>query len=108
MMLPFVLQACAPAVPGRLAEVGRALGAAGGSIEDSAGAAIEAVERLCAEIGLPKSLREIGIEREQLPRIAQLAAGAKRLVGIAPAAADQELLERILVSAFEGDRRLLS
>ena len=108
MMLPFVLQACAPAVPDRLAEVGRALGTSGDSVGDGAGAAIEAVERLCAEIGLPKSLREIGIEREQLPRIAALAAGATRLVGISPAPADTGLLEHILAAAFEGDRTLLS
>jgi alcohol dehydrogenase class IV len=108
MMLPFVLQACAPAIPERLAHIGDALGVALGTTAERAAAAIEAVERICEEIGLPKSLREIGIDKTQLPKIAELAAGAKRLVAIAPVTADETFLHRILEAAFEGDRTQLT
>ncbi|WP_285251176.1 iron-containing alcohol dehydrogenase [Pseudarthrobacter sp. fls2-241-R2A-168] len=109
MMLPFVLQACAPGIPSELSTIGDALGTGcSGSAEDRAAAAIDAVERICLQIGLPKSLREIGIAREDLPRIAELAASVKRLVSIAPVPADVEFLQRILEAAFEGDRNQLS
>lgn len=107
MMLPFVLQACAPAIIERLAHVGDALGVGAGAAEQRASAAIDAVERIGAEIGLPKSLREIGVEREHISGIARLASGVKRLVAIAPVEADQAFLERIVEAAFEGDRSML-
>jgi alcohol dehydrogenase class IV len=108
MMLPFVLQACAPAIQTQLALIGDALGVAAGTTDERAAAAIDGVERICIEIGLPKSLREIGIDRTQLPRIAQLATEVKRLVAIAPVPADEAFLHRILEAAYDGDRTQLS
>jgi alcohol dehydrogenase class IV len=35
-------------------------------------------------IGVPASLQQIGITREQLPRLAELAARSTRLIAIAP------------------------
>jgi alcohol dehydrogenase len=101
LMLPYVLAACAPAVPERLAAVGAALG-----VGADPRAAIERIAAICAGIGLPGSLRELGVERAELPRIAELGLASARLVRIAPVDADLPLMTRILEAAWAGELRL--
>lgn len=110
LMLPYVLQACLPAIPDRLAAIGTALGCHGGegSPLSLAESAIDALFNLCSAIGLPRSLKEIGIGRDQLPSIAELAMQSKRLVSIAPITTDNELLRQILEAAYSGDRSAMS
>jgi len=95
LMLPYVLDACREdsAVAERLAVIGRALGA------DDAIAAIIALNR---SIGVPRSLADIGITVDQLPRIADLALGSGRLIAIAPMPVTRELLLQILTNAHTG------
>lgn len=105
LMLPYVLQACAPQTTARLALMAEALGVATG--DDDRADAQAAIDRLAAigdEIGLPGSLAEIGLRRADLPRIAELAAGVTRLVALAARDATPDLLERILDAAYDGDR----
>lgn len=95
--------------PGRRVSV--ALGVTGDS-GDSGDAAtvsertVERVAEINRNIGVPTTLAEIGITREDLPRIAGLALLSKRLVN-APARAGVDLLTRILEAAHSGDRTLL-
>jgi alcohol dehydrogenase len=86
LMLPYVLEVCAVTVPGRT---------------------VERVAEIARNIGVPGSLADIGISREQLPRIAELALASKRLVNVAPLRADADLLTRILEAAHAGDRAVL-
>jgi len=99
LLLPYVLEAVSgdAGTRERLARVAGALGA-----EPSAEAAIHALVALNRRIGLPASLAEIGVEPEQLPRIAELGMRSTRLVGIAPVAADSGLLLEILRRAHAG------
>ena len=68
---------------------------------------VERVAEINRNIGVPTTLGEIGITREDLPRIAELALLSKRLVNVAPVRAGADLLTRILEAAHSGDRTLL-
>jgi alcohol dehydrogenase class IV len=107
-LLPYVLEACAPAVPERLARLGEALGlpAAGTQLE-GARAAVDEVAALCARIGLPLSLAEMGIVEADIDRIVVLTMQVTRLVSIAPMAADAASIRSIVTAAVVGDRRRL-
>jgi alcohol dehydrogenase len=103
LLLPYVVEAIAadPETAGRIARIGRALG--GGPVEgDAARGAIEAIVRLNAAIGIPRSLADIGIDRDALPRIAELGMRSARLVAISPVDATPELLLRVLERAHAG------
>ena len=105
LMLPYVLEACAGVLAGRLAEVGRALHLSGDESELAEGA-IERIAEIGRDIGLPATLEEIGVSRGDLGRIAELALKSKRLVTIAPMNVDHSVLEKILEAAYVGDRTL--
>lgn len=106
LMLPYVLEVCAAAVPDRVADLGVALGVTGDAATVSE-RTVERVAEINRNIGVPATLAEIGIAREDLPRIAELALLSKRLVNVAPVRADVDLLTRILEAAHSGDRTLL-
>ncbi|WP_085369010.1 iron-containing alcohol dehydrogenase [Leifsonia sp. NCR5] len=108
LMIPYVLQACVPVIPEKLAAIDAAMG---GTETDTRIAAQDAVDRvadLCRTIGIPGSLAELGIERDQLPHIAELALRSKRLVDISPIGSDPALLLAILEAAYAGDRAMLA
>lgn len=102
LMLPYVLEACAAAVPERLAKIGEALG-----VEATPAAAIERIAEIVAAIGIPTSLAEIGVAENDIERIAQLTLASTRLTAIAPIKVDQDQITRILRAAYAGDRTLL-
>lgn len=102
MLLPYVLQACLPETRAELIEIAGALGLA--DVADPAQAAIDEIAALVTDIGIPSTLAEIGLDRDQLPRIAELAAGVTRLAGNATIEPTREAIEAILESAFTGDR----
>jgi alcohol dehydrogenase class IV len=66
IMLPHVLafNADAPGIPSRYADLARAMGAAG---------AIEGVEALLRDVGIPRTLREAGVREEQIETMVPLA-----------------------------------
>jgi len=72
----------------------------GFSIDEAAQAAIEAVESLRREIGIPERIRDLGGREDQLPGFAQKAFALDRLKGVNPREATLEDLEKILEAAF--------
>ena len=70
-------------------------------------ATVDRVAQICANIGLPASLAELGVERDALPRIAELALASKRLINVAPLEVDHALLLRVLEAAHAGDHTSL-
>ena len=96
MLLPYVLSACADHISPQLDELSVAMGGR---------SPIATLAALNEEIGIPRSLREMGVDRSDLSRFAELALTATRLVRNAPIDATPALLEQILVSAYEGDLR---
>lgn len=104
LMLPYVLDACriAPAVAERIAAIGTALGSNAAGTAERADDAITSIIRINRAIGVPASLADIGINKDQLPRVAELAMGSARLIGISPIPATRQMLLEILEHALAG------
>ncbi|GIJ49239.1 alcohol dehydrogenase [Virgisporangium aliadipatigenens] len=101
LLLPYVLDAVRAdgETAARIAELGAALqGTAVSTVDDT----IARVVDINRAIGVPASLADIGVRREDLPRVADLALGVRRLVGIAPIEASRDALLHILESAYQG------
>jgi len=105
LMLPYVLDALRtePGIADRIAALGAALedipaGAA------SAERTLARVVEINRAIGVPATLAEIGVDRQQLPHIADLALGSRRLIAIAPIEPSRDVLLEILEHAYAGSR----
>jgi alcohol dehydrogenase class IV len=73
------------------------------SAEPDSSAASQApdlVEELGAKVGIPKGLRALGLTREQLPHLSQLASTVRRLIDNSPVDFDESGLLRLLQEAF--------
>jgi alcohol dehydrogenase len=98
LLLPFVLEACAPAVGPELVGIGAAMGLPDPDVSST----LAAVRALVSDVGIPASLAELGVHRADLPRIVELSLGVSRLVGNAPLPGSPELVTEIVTAAFEG------
>jgi alcohol dehydrogenase len=93
LLLPYVMEFNRSARPDEIAQLSALAG----------GDAVAEIHALGLRIGLPASLAEIGVERDQLREMAQAAAGIKRLVDNNPRPLDADGLEAILDAAWHGD-----
>uniref|UniRef100_A0A7C4LSS2 Iron-containing alcohol dehydrogenase n=1 Tax=Schlesneria paludicola TaxID=360056 RepID=A0A7C4LSS2_9PLAN len=82
LLLPYVMRYNLPARPKEFARIAAFLGenVAGLTYEAAAERSVAAVERLRREVGIPERLRDIGVQREQLPEFAKKAFGITRLM----------------------------
>ncbi|WP_114905840.1 iron-containing alcohol dehydrogenase [Ornithinimicrobium murale] len=109
LLLPYVLEVSRSAREADLLAVADALGVPSGSAtDDRVTAVIDEVQSLFTDIGIPRSLAEIGADRAQLPAFAAQTSTFARLVQNAPVPADESLLLAILEAAWDGDRTRLS
>lgn len=67
---------------------------------DAASKAAGLVEELGAKVGIPKGLRTLGLKREQLPQLSQMAFTVRRLLDNSPVPFDESDLLRLLQEAF--------
>ena len=102
MLLPFVMEYNIPACAERLAIVAALLGERvdGLSDREAAELAVNAVQRMKDEIEIPMRLRDVGIEEEELPALAEATLGITRLIRSNPRALDTEALMSILERAW--------
>ncbi|MGD9048781.1 MAG: iron-containing alcohol dehydrogenase, partial [Anaerolineae bacterium] len=102
LFLPYVMEYNIPACPDRLATVALLLGEEVGGFPtlEAAEQAVEAVERLKADIGIPLSLRDLGIEEEELRPLAEATLQVARLLEANPRPLDADSLEGILRRAW--------
>jgi alcohol dehydrogenase class IV len=86
LLLPHVMRFNMPGRRREFARVAELLGEDVRGLDDAAAAerAIEAVERLQTEIGIPRRLRDLGVSEEQLPDFAIKAAAIKRILRVNP------------------------
>ena len=98
LLLPYVLEACAPAIGPELLGIGTAMGLTDPGVD----ATLAAIRALVSDIGIPASLADLGMDRADLPRIVELSLGVSRLVGNAPLPGSPELLAEIVDAAFDG------
>ncbi len=102
LFLPYVMEYNIPACPDRLASIALLLGEEVGGLStwDAAELAVEAVQRLKVDIGIPLSLRDLGIEEEELRPLAEATAQITRLLALNPRPLDVDALEGILTQAW--------
>ncbi len=100
LLLPYVMEFNRPVRTHELAELARAM--------EIDGDPVEHVHALGRSIGLPASLAEIGVAREDLRGMAEASIGIKRLISNNPRALDVDGLEAILSAAWHGDPARLS
>jgi alcohol dehydrogenase class IV len=67
---------------------------------DAASRAAGLVEQLGAKVGIPKGLRALGVKKEQLPQLAQMASSVRRLLDNSPVPFAEGDLLRLLEEAF--------
>jgi alcohol dehydrogenase len=72
MALPYIMKYNALAIPERVADVAQVLGEDTGGLNsrEAADIAVEAVVKLNEDLGIPRSLGELGVPKEDVPRIA--------------------------------------
>ncbi len=86
---------------GGYAEIAELLGAGGGSAEEKAEAAAGAVRKLCAAVGAPLSLKEVGVEEASIPRMAADAIKSPH-IEVNPRPLTEENLAEVYRQALEG------
>jgi alcohol dehydrogenase class IV len=102
VLLPTVMRSILPSRIEEMAFIARCLDR-GLNAETDAHAASQApvlVEQLATEVGIPKGLRALGLTREQLPQLSQLASTVRRLIDNSPVDFDETGLLRLLQEAF--------
>jgi alcohol dehydrogenase len=102
LLLPFVMRFNLPARRKEFAAIARLLGedTSGLAEERAAEKAITAVERLREDIGIPRRLRELGVQRPQLGAFAEKALSIKRILRVNPRPVTMSDLVGILEAAF--------
>jgi alcohol dehydrogenase class IV len=102
LLLPFVMRFNLPVRARELGAIGRWLGVAANDSTEvhAAEAAIQGVERLKQEVGIPTRLRDIGATREQLPDFAAKSHAIQRLMILNPRLPSVADLLGILQAAY--------
>ena len=98
VVLPYVLAFNRSVRAAALASVGAALGAGPGADD-----AIAGVVRLCAAVGIPRSLADIGVRREECGAIAAQALQVTRLVDNNARPLDEVSMLDVVEAAWHGD-----
>lgn len=104
LLLPFVMKYNAVANLEKFTEVAKALGeqVEGMSLRESADIAISSMERLAADIGIPPSLRDVGVQACDIPQLAEEAGQIDRLLQNNPRRLTIEEIEQIYRDAYNG------
>ncbi len=102
LLLPYVMRFNLPVRKEAFGRITSFLGheVDGLSVDEAAHAAIEAVENLRHEIGIPERIRDLGGREEQLPVFAEKAFALDRLKGVNPREVSLADLEQILRDAY--------
>ena len=108
VMMPYVMEFNRGHCEPELAEIGQAMGlATSGSVAQQAGATIDAVERLFASVGIPKTIADLGIVQSQLAQVAEQAMASGRLIKNNPRPIELDTMQVLVQAAFSGDRASL-
>jgi alcohol dehydrogenase class IV len=102
LLLPYVMRFNLPARQAEFAMIARLLGEDVTGLDDRAAAerAVQVVERLRADIGIPLRLRDLGVQQNQLRPFAEKAFAIKRILRVNPRPVTVDDLEGILRAAF--------
>ena len=104
VLLPYVMAFNAPYTGEKFREIARAMGIGNVdamSQEEYRQAAIDAVRQLSKDVGIPQTLREIGVKEEDLEALSE-AAMADVCTGGNPRPCSKELVWKVYKTAFNG------
>lgn len=106
LLLPYVMEFNRPECVGAYAAIGRAIGldGPGKTDEQLSFEAIDAIAGLLASIGIPRTLKDLGLAEDRQDWTAESAIGIARLVNNNPRKIDLPAMHRITRAAFSGDR----
>jgi alcohol dehydrogenase len=102
LLLPYVMRFNLPAKTKAFSDIARLLGenVVGLSEHAAAEKAVNAVEKLRGDIGIPSRLRDIGIKPEQLRGLAEKTFAIKRILRVNPRSATAAEIEAIFKDAY--------
>lgn len=109
VMLPYVMEFNRAYATAEMATIAETMGVARREqgADANASAAIDAVDSLFAAVGIPKTIRDLGVTEDKLDLIAEQALGATRLVKNNPHPLDLHSMRSLVGAAFLGDRAAL-
>lgn len=102
VLMPYVMAFNRPACTAEFAKIASAMGVEGHDEEKLADAAIEAVRKLLGRIGIPATLQDIGLSRDDLAHVAAQSMLAARLVNNNPRLLDETAMAAITRAAHQG------
>jgi alcohol dehydrogenase class IV len=106
LLMPYVMEFNRPSCVAAFAEIARAIGLSGKD-EELSHKLIDEVAKLLKDIGIPVTLRDLGLPEDKLDWTAEAAIQAARLVNNNPRKLDVDTMKAITRAAFSGDRAAL-
>lgn len=100
-LMPWVMHWNRPAIGSELVEIAAAIGL--GSADD----VIPAISALFARIGIPPTLKALGLAEDRLDWVAEQSCGIERLIQNNPRPMDRRGMTRLLQAAFTADLTLI-
>jgi alcohol dehydrogenase class IV len=107
LLMPYVMEFNRPKCVAVFAQIGRAIGLSG-TDEELSHKVIDEVASLLKDIGIPVTLKELGLPEDKQDWTAENAIGAARLVNNNPRLLDLDAIKAITRAAFSGDRAALA
>jgi len=103
LLMPYVMEFNRPSCVAAFAEIGRAIGLTG-TDEELSRKLIDEVAKLLKDIGIPVTLKDLGLPEDKQDWTAESAIGAARLVNNNPRKLDLDAIKAITRAAYSGDR----
>jgi alcohol dehydrogenase class IV len=106
LLLPYVMEYNRPESVSAYAAIARAIGLDGPGKDDVqlSFEVIDAIAALLASIGIPRTLKDLGLAEHRQDWTAESAIGIARLINNNPRKIDLDAMRRITRAAFSGDR----
>ncbi|PLZ01388.1 alcohol dehydrogenase [Burkholderia sp. WAC0059] len=101
-LLPYVMAYNASACGDELAQIAQAIGIDATTPEAAAAGAIERIRGLCAAIGIPRTLADLGLAADRLDWVAEQSMLASRLVNNNPRKLSVAAIREIVDGAYRG------
>jgi alcohol dehydrogenase class IV len=101
-LMPYVMTWNAPAIEDELVEIARATGL------DGPGQVIPSLASLFSRIGIPASLRDLGLDEDRIDWVAEQSSGITRLIQNNPRPLSPHEMRRLVAAAYHGDLRALN
>lgn len=101
-LMPYVMQWNAPTISAELGEIAAAMGLS------DADAVIPAIGDLFGRIGIPPTLKDLGLAEDRLDWVAEQSCGIARLIQNNPRPLDRDDMNRLVAAAYAGDRSALN